>query len=175
MAKKPVHLIKAPREPVPLAEVALRLHPADDVAIAKLPLAHGTLILGDEGEVRLRQLVPAGHKRALRAVREGEAVRRYGQIIGFATRPIEPGDQVHTHNIAVKEVDRIHDFCADYEAVEVVPQSERRTFRGFRRSDGRVGTRNYIAVLASVNCSSSATAAVVDHFRRSDALDRFAN
>src|SRR2546427_11059183 len=116
MAKKPVPLTRAPREPVPLAEVAVRLHPADDVPIAKLPLAHRKLILGDEGEVRLRQLVPAGHKLALRAVREGEAVRRYGQIIGFATRPIEPGDQVHTHNIDVKEVDRNHDFCADYEA-----------------------------------------------------------
>jgi len=62
MAKKPVHLIRAPREPVPLAEVAVRMHPADDVAIAKLPLAYGTLILGDEEEVRVAQLVPAGHK-----------------------------------------------------------------------------------------------------------------
>src|SRR5712691_4369095 len=83
MAKKPVHLIKAPREPVPLAEVALRLHPADDVAIAKLPLAHGTLILGDEGEVQVRQLVPAGHKLALRAVRK---VRRF-DVETYGRRP----------------------------------------------------------------------------------------
>ena len=100
---------------------------------------------------------------------------RYGQIIGFATRTIEPGDHVHVHNLAVREFERDYAFCADYAPVELVPDEARRTFLGFRRPDGRVGTRNYVAVLATVNCSSSATAAVVEHFGRPGALDGFPN
>jgi altronate hydrolase len=175
MADEPIRLTRAPRKPVWLSEVALRLHPSDQVAIAKRPLARGTVIRCDEGDVRVAQLVPPGHKFALQPLQDGEQVRRYGQIIGFATRPIDSGDHVHAHNLAAKAFDRDHAFCADYEPVALVPETERRSFMGFRRGDGRVGTRNYVAVLASVNCSASATAAIVDHFRKPGALRPFGN
>lgn len=152
-----VDLTRPPAEPVALADVALRLDPRDALAIAKQPLAAGTLVTLDDGAtLRIRRLVPPGHKFALAGVAEGEALLRYGHVIGFATQAIEPGDHIHSHNLAVRDFERAHDFCADYAPVEFVPDADRRTFSGYRRADGRVGTRNYVAILSSVNCSSSA-------------------
>lgn len=174
--RAPISVARAPREPVALESVAVHLHPDDHVAIAKQPLASGTILRrADGGEVRVSALVAPGHKVALTPIAAGEGIRRYGQIIGFATRPIQPGDHVHTHNLAMETFERDYAFCADYEPVELVPEAERRTFLGFRRPDGRVGTRNYVAVLASVNCSSSAVVAVARHFERPGALDAFPN
>ncbi|HEV2109367.1 MAG TPA: altronate dehydratase family protein [Thermomicrobiales bacterium] len=165
------------KDPVPLDQVAVLLHPEDEVAIAKQPLLPRTTLTTANGEVKVTAMIPPGHKFALRDVPEGEPVHRYGQIIGFATQPIAVGNHVHSHNLAVGEGQLTLDygFSEDYKPVEFVPEAERRTFQGFRRKDGRVGTRNYVAVLASVNCSSSATRAVVDHFRQPGALDAYPN
>ena len=157
---------RGPQGPVDLADVAVVLHPADAVAIAKQPLLPRTVLRTAEGEVRVGGMIPPGHKVALRPVPKGGEVRRYGQIIGFATQDIPVGAHVHSHNLSVGEgLDLDYAYSSEYRPVEMVPEAERRTFMGFRRKDGRVGTRNYVAVLASVNCSSSATRRVVDHFR----------
>jgi altronate hydrolase len=170
----PVSLARAPATPVELARAAVLLHPEDSVAIAKEPLAAGTVVLlPDGGRLTVERLVPPGHKLALRAVAEGEPVLRYGQVIGFATEPIAPGEHVHTHNLAIGELALDYAFCRDYRPVELVAEAERRTFLGFRRGDGRAGTRNYVAVLASVNCSASACAAICDRIERSGVLERY--
>jgi altronate hydrolase len=150
---------------VPFREVALHLHPGDDVAIAKVVLQAGTN-LEREGipPVSIRQFIPSGHKIALRAVNVGEPMRRYGQIIGFATQAIALGDHVHTHNLAVGDFVRDYAIGAEVKAVEFVPEKQRRSFMGYRRPDGRVGTRNYIAVLASVNCSAHTVREIAHHF-----------
>jgi altronate hydrolase len=109
-------------------------------------------------------LIPSGHKIALRAIAAGEPLRRYGQIIGFATQPIAPGDQVHSHNLAIGDFARDYRFCSDVQPVEYVPEAERRTFMGYPRADGRVGTRNYIAVLSSVNCSAHTVREIAHYF-----------
>ena len=167
----PIALTRAPSAPVPAADVAVQLHAEDAVAIAKQALAAGTTLRLEGGtEVRTSQLIPPGHKVAISAVAAGEPVRRYGQVIGFATTDIAPGDHVHVHNLAVGELEHDYAFCRDYAAVELVAETDRRTFLGFRRADGRVGTRNYVAVLASVNCSSSACTAVVGEIERSGVL-----
>ena len=167
---------RAPKEPVSLHEVAVLLDPDDDVAIAKAQLAPGTvLVLSEGGTVRVGQAIPSGHKVALRAIPTGEPVRRYGQVIGVATRAVGPGEHVHSHNLAVGEVGHDYGFCETFEPVELVPEPLRRSFLGFRRPGGRVGTRNYVAVLASVNCSSSATVAVIDRIERSGVLDDYPN
>ncbi len=172
----PVALATAPREPVALGDVAVLLHPDDQVAIAKEPLAAGTVLhVPGAEDVRVTGLVPPGHKLALRPITGGDAIRRYGHVIGFATAPIAPGDHVHSHNLAVGELELDYAFCADYEPVELVPEAQRRTFLGFRRPDGRVGTRNYVAVLASVNCSATAVVAVADRVTRSGILERYPN
>ncbi len=153
----------------------MRLQADDDVAIAKGHLAAHTRIRLDGAEapqhadghvVELQQTIPSAHKFALRAVAEGEPVRRYGQVIGFATRSIRAGEHVHVQNLAVRDFQRDYAFGTNIRPSVPVTAAERRTFQGFRRADGRVGTRNYVAVLASVNCSSSATRTIADHFRQ---------
>ncbi len=172
-----VKLARAPRGPVPLHRLAVLLDPADDVAIAKEMLAPGTVLTLAGRSVEVWQAVPAGHKVALRAVARGAPVRRYGQVIGFASRAVAPGEHVHVHNLAAGDRGLRLDYAvgADLAPVELVPEADRRTFMGFRRADGRVGTRNYVAVLASVNCSSSAARQVVERVRASGVLARYAN
>jgi altronate hydrolase len=171
----PIALSRAPAEPVDLADVAVVLAPGDTVAVAKEPLSTGTILVTGEKRICVARLVPAGHKVALRGVPADAPVSRYGQIIGFSTRPIDAGDHVHSHNLAVRDFERDYAFCSDYAPTELVPEPERRTFDGYRRADGRVGTRNYVAVLASVNCSSSATVAIASEIARSGLLDRYPN
>ena len=142
----------------------LQLHPEDDVLIARTQLLGGTEL---GGGLRVRGLVPPGHKVAARAIAAGEPVRRYQQIIGFASCPIAAGEHVHVHNLDMGP-DK-GDFARDYAfGADCRPVSERRqaSFMGIRRPDGRVATRNYIGVLTSVNCSATVARAVADHFSR---------
>lgn len=141
----------------------IRLHPADDVVIARSQLLGGTVV----EEVKVHGLIPPGHKVAMRAIAAGEPVRRYNQIIGFASKPIAPGEHVHVHNLDMGP-DK-GDFARDYAFgadVKPAPAKREATFMGIRRADGRVATRNYIGVLTSVNCSATAARAIADHFSR---------
>ncbi|HWV35308.1 MAG TPA: altronate dehydratase family protein, partial [Thermomicrobiales bacterium] len=149
----------------------------DDVAIAKTPLLPRMVLNLNGEEITIGQMIPPGHKVALRFIPKGAEIRRYGQIIGFASDDIAPGRHVHTQNVEVHqgELKLDYAFGADYHPVEMVPEAERRTFMGYRRRDGRIGTRNYVAVLASVNCSSTATRRVADYFRDNPIMDQFPN
>jgi len=154
----------------PKTPLFLRLNPQDDVVIALRDISAGTR-LESEG-VTAADKIPAGHKVAVSAKRVGEPVRRYGQIIGFASAEIAPGRHVHTHNL------EMHDFARDYafgQDVRAVKQAaEPATFMGIARADGRVATRNYIGVISTVNCSASVSKWVADAFR-GDALRDFPN
>ncbi|WP_144151510.1 UxaA family hydrolase [Paraburkholderia sp. BCC1885] len=155
------------------AEPVVRLHPLDDVVIARHQLVAGVQI---GGGVVVRGLVPAGHKVAVRAVESAAPVRRYGQIIGFASRPIEVGEHVHTHNLSMGHFDR--DYAYGEDARPPSPGSKTARFMGIVRADGRVATRNYIGILTSVNCSATAARAIADYFRRDihpEALAAFPN
>ena len=142
----------------------LRLHPADDVLIARGQLVSGAAVA--EG-VKVRGLIPPGHKIAAHDIEPGAPVRRYNQIIGFATQPIRSGEHVHTHNLGLGE--NKGNFARDYAiGADVKPDPAPRevTFMGYRREDGRVATRNYLGILSSVNCSATAARAIADHFSR---------
>jgi altronate hydrolase len=147
--------------PVPLAEVAVLLYPGDDVAVARVPLGRGVILrlppdsIAPDTLVEVTQRVQAGHKVALRDIAQNEPVLRYGSVIGFATQPIQAGAHVHTHNLAVGGLDQHYEFGVDYRPVALLPVEQRRTFMGYRRPDGKVGTRNYIAIISTVNCSAS--------------------
>jgi len=141
---------------------SIRIHPRDNVVIARRQLLGGT-VLADEG-VTVAGLVPPGHKVATRAIAAGEAVRRYDQIIGHATQAIAPGQHVHVHNLAYADFARHHEPGAGAAPTAYVDAPA--TFDGIVRADGRVATRNYIGVLTSVNCSATAARAIADHFRR---------
>ena len=152
------------------ADLTIRLNPADDVVIARVELAAGTTLV-KEGNISVAARVPAGHKVAVRAVKRGEPVRRYNQIIGFATRDIQPGEHVHVHNMAMGDFDRDYSFSSERKNTDYInPQA---TFQGIVRADGRVATRNYIGLLTSVNCSATVARAVAYHFR--NRLDAFPN
>jgi len=140
----------------------IRLHPNDNIVVARMPVEPGTE-LPLEGVVTDRR-VPAGHKIATQAIPAGHPIRKYDVIIGFAGEDIAPGAYVHTHNCLMGELQRDYAFCADYRPVAVLPEAERATFQGIVRPDGRVGTRNYIAIAATVNCSASVVRGVADYF-----------
>lgn len=140
----------------------IRLHPADNVLIAKTPIALGQALPGVAE--RARAQVPAGHKIAACRIAQGEPVRKYNAVIGVAARDIEAGDYVHTHNLSLVEFDRDPAFGQDVRPVEHVSASEQATFQGYVREDGRVGTRNFVGILASVNCSATAISRIAAHF-----------
>ncbi len=156
-----------------LKTAALRLHSDDDVAIAVRDIAAGATV--DVGGERIVAgvAIPAGHKMAVRDRRQGEAVRRYAQVIGSATTDIEAGDHVHGHNLAVGEIALEHEIGAAY--TPTVPAPERATFQGIRRADGRVATRNHLAVIATVNCSATVARAITAEITQSGALEAFPN
>jgi arabinonate dehydratase len=151
---------------------ATRLDPADDVAIALRPLRAGQTITVAGQRVTLQAPIPPGHKFALHAVAVGEPVRRYGQIIGTATTPIAPGEHVHTQNLHVAALQLDYAVGADAQPVAFAPEAEHATFLGYRRADGRVGTRNIIAVATTVNCSAH-TARRIAARARAELLPRF--
>ncbi len=131
-----------------------------------IPIAEGASAAG----VTARARVMRGHKMAVAPIAKGEPVRKYDQIIGFATTPIAPGDWVHTQNV------EMHDFARDYRFAEgakndeVLPPELRETFEGYVRPGGKTGTRNYIGILTSVNCSASAARFIAREVERSGVL-----
>ena len=148
----------------------LRLNPADDVVIACRELETGTNLLQEN--VVCRDRIPAGHKVATRAVARGEAVRRYAQIIGFASQPIAPGQHVHVHNLEVRDFARDYAYGEGYQPTEFA--AEPATFQGIVRADGSVATRNYIGILSTVNCSATVAKHVAKAFE-AEALASYPN
>ncbi|HEX6986632.1 MAG TPA: altronate dehydratase family protein, partial [Planctomycetaceae bacterium] len=148
------------------------LHPADNVAVARRAVPKGAELPLPCGSVPAGSAVPFGHKVAVAAIAAGGPVRKFGQVIGHATAPIRPGDWVHSHNLAAGEL------RLDYAiASEVPPPPEPvtgRTFLGYRRPDGRAGTRNYVAILSTVNCAATTSRLVAQRVSR-DLLDRYPN
>ncbi|WP_426807904.1 UxaA family hydrolase [Pseudomonas sp. WOUb67] len=138
----------------------IRLNPLDNVLIARQALPQGLHL--DAEAITVRQPIPSGHKLATERVEQGQPLRRYGQIIGFASQAIDAGDHVHVHNVQMGDFARDYAFGVDTRSQ---PGSEAQ-FHGIVRADGRVATRNYIGILTSVNCSATVARAVADHFRR---------
>lgn len=152
----------------------LVLREGDDVAVATRDLSPGDQVSAPgTGRVAVGQPVPRGHKIALRGVPAGGEVHKYGQVIGVATADIAPGDHVHSHNLGFEEGTREAPLGGTHVDLPV-PDGARPTFRGYRRADGRVGTRNFVAILTSVNCSASTAKMIADQFSGA-ALDEFEN
>ncbi|MEI9988743.1 MAG: altronate dehydratase family protein [Rhizomicrobium sp.] len=146
--------------------VTVRLHPSDNVVVAAGRIAAGTRIASEN--VTAREAIPSGHKIATRAIPAGAAVRKYGQVIGVATADIAAGAHAHVHNLAMSGLRA---------AAQTAPAWQRgeppRGFMGYRRQDGRVGVRNYIGVLTSVNCSATVARHIAEAAERSGLLQGF--
>ena len=132
----------------------VRLSEQDNVAVAVKPL--------DIGEAGAVEAIPQGHKLALADIKRGAPVYKYAQVIGYAAEDIAAGAHVHTHNLEFRNVSAVYDFSTNLR--EVTPVATPDTFMGYRRPTGKVGTRNYIAVLTSVNCSATAARMIAQHF-----------
>ena len=143
--------------------VLLRLHPSDDVAVARSAIVAGTVLAGpDGGELTAAADIPAGHKIATRAVPAGAPVRKYGQVIGVATAAIAAGQHVHLHNLDIGDSHPAHGVGRAY--VPTTPVAQPASFDGYVRPDGAVGTRNYVGVISSVNCSATVCKAIEKAF-----------
>ncbi len=149
---------------LPTAEnSAIHLHTEDNVAIARVPLSAGTLLRIRGQEVTVAEEIPMGHKVAIGRVAPGQHVKRYGQNIGVAKVTIEPGQRVHTHNLAFE------DHATEFRFPEVdkpypAPPAAMPTFQGYLREDGRAGTRNYIAVVAASNCAAHTAELIAESY-----------
>jgi altronate hydrolase len=157
----------------PLCQSAVHLRPEDNVAVAARHLQPGTQLQYGGHTLTLRQRIGLGHKVALRPIQKGEAISKYGQIIGFAAEDIAPGDLVHVHNVSADAFAREYAFCRD--CPPPPPRPEPREWMGYDRGDGRYGTRNYIAIISTVNCSASTSKYISERFRATDLLQQYPN
>ncbi|MEE9465351.1 MAG: UxaA family hydrolase, partial [Candidatus Neomarinimicrobiota bacterium] len=120
----------------------IRLNELDNVGVTLVDLASGDSIGVDNSTARVP--VPAGHKVAIRSIKTQDPVIKFGQIIGFAASPIEPGDHVHTHNLEIRDFTRDYKIGEDARPTRLLPEAERASFEGIARADGQTATRNYI-------------------------------
>src|SRR5262245_15993824 len=150
----------------------LRLNPIDPVVVAIRDIPAGETVFGN---VRAAEPITKGHKIAIEPIAAGQPVRKFGQIIGNATKPISPGQHVHVHNVEFRPSAADHTIGSDRRNVMPLAESEAATFQGILRADGSVATRNYIGVLTTVNCSATVARLISQQFRGPGALADFPN
>ena len=163
--------------PEPLSQYAVRLRPEDNIAVAARPVPAGAELTFDGGRVRLPAAIKMGHKFAVADISEGDAVLKFGQVIGFASRPVKPGEHVHTQNVAAPKFARDYAFGVDRPA-PLPPPAEFRTFLGYDRGPDRpdyrrYGTRNYVAIISTVNCSASTSKYIAERVRALGTLEQY--
>lgn len=158
----------------PLSQVAVHLRNEDNIAVVAKPLAAGQEFEFRGDKLKVAGRVNMGHKLAVAPIKKGAAVYKYGQIIGFAKEDIAPGQHVHVHNVSADAFERDYAFCQDCPPPPA-PPAEQRTFQGYDRGDGRFGTRNYLAIVSTVNCSASTSKYIADRIRHSDLLKKYPN
>ncbi len=150
----------------------IRLNSADNVLVTTRIVEKGETTF--EGVVT-RAKVMRGHKMASTAIAEGTPIRKFGQIIGFAKNNIEAGDWVHEHNVVMGELAHDYAYAQAAKAEPVLPEAERATFQGYRRKNGKVGTRNYIGIMTSVNCSATVATLIAKEMSKPGMLDAYPN
>jgi altronate hydrolase len=158
---------------VPLCQVAVQMRPEDNTAVATRQLPPGAELEHKGNRFSLGKRIGLGHKIALRDIKKGEAIYKYGQIIGFASEDIPLGSHVHVHNVSADAFERDYAFCRDCPPPPVA--GEPRHFMGYDRGDGRYGTRNYLAIISTVNCSASTSKYIAERFMHTDLLKQFPN
>src|SRR5262245_32849666 len=147
------------------SEPVLLLNEKDNVAVARLPIAAGTVITVNGYKVAARENISPGHKIALKPIPEKATVTKYGESIGKATRDIAPGEWTHTHKVAPEFSGKDYEYATRAPVTEYFSPEEAGTFMGYARENGDVGTRNYIAVIATSNCSSHVAMGIAEALR----------
>ncbi len=141
----------------------LRLHPSDPIVVARRTAEPVDVWSDGQGRtIAPRERIELGHKMAIQQIPAGSPVRKYGQLIGNAICDIAAGEWVHTHNLDRGALETEYEFSTD---IPPMPQPiTGRTFQGYRRHDGRAGTRNYIGIISTVNCSATSSRMIADAF-----------
>ena len=155
--------------PIPAKDAPPRvvmLNEKDNVVVAVDTIEKGVAAAGTVAVAR----IPKGHKMAARPIAQGAPIIKFGQIIGTARSAIVPGEWVHERNTGMAEFARDYDFAADARAEDILPVEEQATFQGYRRASGKVGTRNYIGIMTSVNCSATVASFIAQEVNRSGIL-----
>ena len=140
----------------------IRLHSADNIVVARTDIGIGTEVAAERFVSRSQ--VPAGYKIASCLIRKDEPIRKYNVVVGFAAIDIPAGTLVHGHNTEFREFQRDYAHASEFAPVDYLPEGQRASFQGIVRADGRVGTRNYIGILSTVNCSATAVRRIADWF-----------
>ena len=140
----------------------IRLHPNDNVVVARVDVPIGMEVPSEK--FTSRSQVTAGYKIATRKILKGDPILKYNVTVGFASTDIEPGSMVHSHNTEFREFDRDYAHASEFKAVQALPESECATFQGYVRSNGQVGTRNFIGILSTVNCSATVVNKIAEWF-----------
>ncbi len=148
--------------------MTVRLNSQDNVVTALTELSPGAEV---ETGVSCLDPIPSGHKVAAKCLAVGEPILKYGQLIGFASRPIKTGEHVHIHNVELRDITRDYSFGMDTKPTDYLPAESRAHFQGIVRPDGRIATRNYIGVLSTVSCSASVARFIADAFRKEELND----
>jgi len=140
----------------------IQLHHADNIVVARTDIGLGEPI-GIE-EIASRDQVAAGYKIARQSIVQGDPIRKYNVVVGFASKDIKPGSMVHSHNTEFRDFDRDYAHASEYHPVDALPRDEQATFEGIVRDDGRIATRNFVGVLSTVNCSATVVRKIADWF-----------
>jgi altronate hydrolase len=144
--------------------LTLRLNAEDNVIVTLSDAVPG---LNDQKHgLIVRDHIPAGHKIATEKIAKGDLIRKYGQIIGIASRDIEAGAHVHTHNVEMGDFSRKYEIGTEVRPTHYFSDEDKASFNGIVRDDGRIATRNYIGVLPSVGCSASVCRYIADALNR---------
>lgn len=161
MSKSGWQPLSSPTKPLPAGQAVIVLDPADSVGTVVRDLQSGEMFAA--GLVSTAA-VPKGHKIARVPVAAGDVVRKYAQVIGYAKENIAIGDHVHVHNLEFRNTDPDYRIGKDCRPTELIPSEKRAVFSGFRRPDGKVGTRSYLGIISTVNCSATAARRIAAHF-----------
>ena len=145
-----------------LAGAIIRLHSNDNIVVARIDIGIGTEVPSEH--FTSRSQVPAGYKIAAKRILKGEPILKYNVTVGFANTDIEAGTMVHSHNTEFREFDRDYAYASEFKPTQMLPESERATFQGYIRPNGKVGTRNFIGILSTVNCSATVVNRIADWF-----------
>ena len=149
----------------------LRLNASDNVVISTRIVERGESFEGLAAAAKIMR----GHKMASKPIPQGQPILKFGQIIGFAKQNIAAGDWVHEHNVVMGELAHDYAFGKESKVEKLLPEDQRATFQGFRRKNGKVGTRNYIGIMTSVNCSATVASHIAKEVEKRGLLQNYPN
>jgi altronate hydrolase len=149
----------------------LRLHASDNVTVSTRIVEKGEVVDGIAASAKIMR----GHKMAVAAIRKGQAILKFGQIIGVAKSDIAPGEWVHEQNVEMGDHSHDYAFAQAAKTEALLPEKDRATFQGYRRKNGKVGTRNYIGIMTSVNCSATVAAHIAKEVEKQGILNDYPN